>query len=177
MAYVMVAPEVTAAAATDLATIGSNLGAAHMVAEASTVALLPAAADEVSASIAHLFSRHAEDYQAMAGKAAAFHEQFAQHLTAAANSYAGAEAVNSALLRPLTPSARPVADGDLQWHINGFFNTVKDFVVSELEFIRTNPPLVVLNSLLQGLLTTVFQMLYLPFLIVLYLILYFPNGG
>ena len=47
-----------------------------MVAAAPTVALIPAAADEVSASIAHLFSQHAQDYQALAGQAAVFHEQF-----------------------------------------------------------------------------------------------------
>jgi len=64
-----------AAAAADLATIDSSLSAAHTAAAAPTFALVPAAADEVSASIAHLFSQHAEDYQALAGQAAAFHEQ------------------------------------------------------------------------------------------------------
>jgi hypothetical protein len=34
-----------------------------MVAAAPTVAVVPAAADEVSASIAHLFSQHAAGYQ------------------------------------------------------------------------------------------------------------------
>ena len=105
MSYVIAAPEMMTSAATDLATIGSNVSAAHMAAAPPTVALVPAAADQVSASIAHLFSQHAANYQALAGQAAAFHEQFVQHLTANAGSFAGAEAANTALLQPLTASA------------------------------------------------------------------------
>jgi hypothetical protein len=52
MSYVIAGPEIMTSAASDLATVGSNLGAAHMVAAAPTVAVVPAAADEVSASIA-----------------------------------------------------------------------------------------------------------------------------
>ncbi|MGA7055357.1 MAG: PE family protein, partial [Mycobacterium sp.] len=48
-------------AATDLANIGSTVNAAHMAAATPTVAVIPAAADEVSSSIAHLFSQHAQD--------------------------------------------------------------------------------------------------------------------
>jgi len=57
-----------ATAATDLATIGSTLGAAHTQAAAPTLAVMPAAADEVSAGVAQLFSRHAQDYHALAGR-------------------------------------------------------------------------------------------------------------
>jgi hypothetical protein len=100
MSYVIAAPEMMTSAATDLATIGSDLTAAHTAAATSTVALVPAAADEVSASIAHVFSQHAAGYQALAGKAAAFHEQFVQTLKTSAGSYAGAEAAAAASLRP-----------------------------------------------------------------------------
>jgi hypothetical protein len=86
-------------AASDLATIGSNVSAAHMVAAARTTAVIPAAADEVSASIAHLFSQHAASYQALAGRAAAFQEQFAQHLSAGAFSYTDVEAALAAFLQ------------------------------------------------------------------------------
>ncbi len=103
MSYVTAAPEMLAAAA-DLATIDSSLSAAHTAAAAPTFALVPAAADEVSASIAHLFSQHAEDYQALAGQAAAFHEQFIQHLNASARSYASTEAANTSSLRSLNAS-------------------------------------------------------------------------
>jgi hypothetical protein len=57
MSYVIAAREMMTAAAADLATIGSDLSMAHAAAAVPTVALVPAAADEVSAGIAHLFSR------------------------------------------------------------------------------------------------------------------------
>lgn len=105
MSYVLAAPEMIATAATDVAAVGSTLSAEHVAAAASTVTLLPAAADEVSVSIAHLFSRYAQDYQSLAGQAAAFHEQFVQHLNASAGSYASTEAANAASLQHLTASA------------------------------------------------------------------------
>jgi hypothetical protein len=97
---VIATPELMEEAARDLATIGSTVSAAHMAAGAPTVAVMPAAADEVSASIAHLFSLHAQDYQGLAGQAAAFHEQFLQHLTASAGSYASTEAAAASSLQP-----------------------------------------------------------------------------
>jgi hypothetical protein len=110
MSAVIATPELMAQAATDLASIGSTVNAAHMTAAPPTLSVLPAAADEVSARIAHLFSGYAQKYQGLAGKAAAFQEQFVQHLTAGAVSYASAEAVNVAsLLKPLTAVATPVA--------------------------------------------------------------------
>jgi PE family len=100
MAYVIAAPEMMTAAATDSATIASNVSAAHLVAAAPTGAVIPAAADEVSAGIAHLFSQHAQGYQALAGKAAAFHDQFVATLRASAGSFAATEAASAAALRP-----------------------------------------------------------------------------
>ena len=109
MSLVTAAPELMTVAATDLANIGSTISAAHLVAATPTVAVIPAAADEVSSGIAHLFSQHAQDYQALAGQAAAFHEQFVQHLTSSAGSYASAEAASAKLLQPLAGSAASVA--------------------------------------------------------------------
>jgi PE family protein len=80
-----------------------------MAAAAPTVAVIPAAADEVSASIAHLFSNHAQDYQALAGQAAAFQQQFVQHLNAAAGSYAATEAANAVSLPHLNASVGSAA--------------------------------------------------------------------
>jgi len=108
MSYVIAAPEIMTAAAADLETLGSTLSAAHQAAAPSTLAVIPAAADEVSASIAHLFSAHAHDYQALAGRAAVSYEQFVQHLTASARSFASAEAANVALLQPLAASATSI---------------------------------------------------------------------
>jgi hypothetical protein len=98
MSAVIAVPELMAEAATDLATIGSDLRAAHMTAAPPTVALQPAAADEVSASIAHLFSGYGQEYQKLAGEQAASHEQFVQRLNASAAAYASAEATNVSLL-------------------------------------------------------------------------------
>jgi hypothetical protein len=105
MSFVIAAPELMTSAATDLATMGSNVSAAHMAAAPPTVALVPAASDEVSASIAHLFSRHAQDYQGLAGQAAAFHEQYVQHLNASTRSYATTEVANVASLQLLNASS------------------------------------------------------------------------
>jgi hypothetical protein len=98
MSYMIAAPEMMTSAATDWATIGSDLSAAHQMAATPTVGLVPAAADEVSASIAHVFSQHAAGYQALAGQAAAFHAQFVHNLTASAASYTSADAASATTL-------------------------------------------------------------------------------
>jgi hypothetical protein len=126
MSYVIVAPETMAATATDLTGIGSALSEAHMAAAPSTVGLVPAAADEVSAGVAHVFSRYAEDFQGLAGRAAVFHEQFVGHLIAGAGSYARAEAANaSSLLHPLAASAGSIggAIGTFWDQLVSSFNT------------------------------------------------------
>jgi hypothetical protein len=109
MSYVIAAPEMMTSAASDLATIGSDVSAAHLAAATPTVSLIPAAADEVSAAVTHLFSQHAANYQALAGQAAAFQQQFVQHLTASASSFAHAEAANTALFHRVTAAqANPI---------------------------------------------------------------------
>ncbi|WP_139802022.1 PE family protein, partial [Mycobacterium angelicum] len=85
------------AATTDFAGIGSAVDAAAHAASASTTELLAAAADEVSSGIAALFSAHGRQFQALNAQAAAFHDQFIRTLAASANSYATAEATNTAL--------------------------------------------------------------------------------
>jgi hypothetical protein len=101
MSYVIAAPEMMTSAAADLAAIGSNVSAAHMVAAAPTVAVVPAAADEVSAAIASVFANHAQAFQGLAGKAAAFNDQFVQTLKSGGAAYAQTEATSAAGLRSL----------------------------------------------------------------------------
>ena len=60
MAYVIAAPEMVTAAASDMATIGSDLRVANAAAAAPTTGILVAGADEVSAAIASLFSGHGQ---------------------------------------------------------------------------------------------------------------------
>ncbi|OBI86637.1 PE family protein [Mycobacterium sp. 1245805.9] len=102
MSAVIAVPELMDQAAMDLATIGDTLNAAHLTAAAATTQVLPAAADEVSAGIAHLFPGYGQEYQELAGEAAASYEQFAQHLTASAGVYAGAEDAIAAFFQDFT---------------------------------------------------------------------------
>jgi hypothetical protein len=136
MSYVIAAPEMMTSAATDLATIASNVSAAHMVAAARTTSVIPAAADQVSASIAHLFSQHAASYQALAGQAAAFQEQFAQHLSAGAFSYAGIEAKLASLLQNLQelPAFANALISDIAAHPGAFLITavIGGFIIGYL---------------------------------------------
>lgn len=55
MSFVIAAPEVMAAAATDLANIGSSISAASAAAAGPTMGILAAGADEVSVAISALF--------------------------------------------------------------------------------------------------------------------------
>jgi hypothetical protein len=104
MSYVIAAPEMMTAAATDLANIGSTIRAANAAAAAPTTGIVVAAEDEVSAAIAALFSGHGRAYQTLSAQAAASHDQFVQALTAGAGSYVSAEAANVAAVM-----ANPVA--------------------------------------------------------------------
>ena len=124
MSDVTAVPEAIAAAATDVAAVGSTVDAAHMAAAAPTVAVVPAAADEVSAGIANLFSGFAKEYQALAGQASAFQQQFVQHLHATAGSYSAAESVNAAsLLQGFEAAINGIAaaPGQLLNEVNGMF--------------------------------------------------------
>ncbi len=96
MTSLIATPDLIAAAATDVAGIGSTLEAAHAAAVAPTTGILAAAHDEVSTQIAAVFSRYAGEYQRLFRDAAAFHATFAEALDAAAAAYAGTESANAA---------------------------------------------------------------------------------
>ena len=68
MSFVIAAPEFVAAAASDLANIGSTINAANAAAMVPTSGVLAAGADEVSAAIAGLFGAHAQAYQALSAQ-------------------------------------------------------------------------------------------------------------
>lgn len=95
MSYVFATPEWVAAAATDLASIGSSINAASSAAAMPTSAVMAAGADDVSVVIAALFGAHAQAYQQLSAQAALFHQQFVQLMTAGASQYATAEAANA----------------------------------------------------------------------------------
>ncbi len=112
MSFVIAAPEMMTAAASDLAGIQSALSEANAAATARTTAVLAVGADEVSAAIAALFSAHGQAYQVLSAQAAAFHDQFVRTLAAGAASYASAEAANASPLQALQALAifSPVKD-------------------------------------------------------------------
>ena len=105
MSFVTTQPEALAAAAGKLQGIGSTLSAQNAAAAAPTTGVITAAADEVSTGIAHLFSQHAANYQALATQAAAFNDQFVQRLTAGAFSYASIEAAIASFLQGVNVNA------------------------------------------------------------------------
>src|ERR1700758_539536 len=95
MSFVIATPEYVAAAASELANIGSTISAANATAAFPTTEVVAAGADEVSASVATLFGAHAQAYQALSAQAATFHNQFVQLMNGGAASYAGTEAANA----------------------------------------------------------------------------------
>ncbi len=98
MSFVIVNPDVVAAAATDLANIGATISDANAAAAALTTEFVPAAGDEISAAIAGLFGTYAQDYHALAAQAAAFHARFMQAVNASAGSYLAAESAGATAL-------------------------------------------------------------------------------
>jgi hypothetical protein len=101
-------PQVIGSAATDVAAIGTTINDATAAAAGRTTGVAAAAADEISGSIANLFNAYAQEWQAVIGRAAAFHSDFAETLAAGANAYANAEAAGSAALAAPAAADPPV---------------------------------------------------------------------
>ncbi|HWF68768.1 MAG TPA: PE family protein [Mycobacterium sp.] len=95
MSFVTTQPEALSAAAGDLQGIGADVAAQNAAAASPTTAVVPAAADEVSALTAAQFTAHAQLYQAVSAQAAAIHEMFVNTLSTSAGSYAATEAANA----------------------------------------------------------------------------------
>ncbi|ORW04805.1 PE family protein [Mycobacterium kyorinense] len=95
MSFVTTQPEMLSAAAGNLQAIGAGLTAQNQAAAAPTTAVLPAAADEVSALTAAQFAAHAQLYQAVSAQASAVHQMFVSTLGVSAGSYAATEAANA----------------------------------------------------------------------------------
>lgn len=111
MSFVQATPEFVAAAATDLARIGSTISSANTAALGPTSGVLAPGADEVSASIAALFDAHSQVYQALSAQAAAFHSQFVQLMNGGALQYAVTEAANTTPLQSAAGHPRPGRPG------------------------------------------------------------------
>jgi hypothetical protein len=117
MSYVIAAPDMLAAAAADVAGIGSSLCEANGAAAASTTSVVAAGSDEVSAAIASVFSGHGKAFHGLTALAAARHAQFAQALHAGAGAYASAEAANAV---PLQTPAQNLPGPNAAVSVGGF---------------------------------------------------------
>ncbi|WP_454561003.1 PPE family protein, SVP subgroup [Mycobacterium haemophilum] len=95
MSFLKAIPEELAAAATQLATIGSSLTAENAGAAAPTTTIAPATADEVSALQAGIFATYGTLYQQLAAEAQAIQEQFVNTLGLSASTYGTTEAANA----------------------------------------------------------------------------------
>ncbi|MCV7078849.1 PPE family protein, SVP subgroup [Mycobacterium szulgai] len=96
MSFLTTQPEELAAAAGKLDTVGAALDAQNVAAAAPTTGVTPAAADEVSALQASLFTAYGTLYQQVSAQAAAAYQMFVNTLQTSAGTYADTEAANSA---------------------------------------------------------------------------------
>ncbi|OBK49864.1 PPE family protein, SVP subgroup [Mycobacterium kubicae] len=104
MSFLTTQPEELAAAAGKLEAVGSVLAAQNAAALApTTTAVVPAAADEVSALQASLFTAYGTLYQQVSGEAAALYDSFVNTLGVSAGTYQATEAANS------SAAASPIA--------------------------------------------------------------------
>jgi hypothetical protein len=95
MSSLSIAPDVVAEASGTLGKLGSALRSANAAAASRTTAIAAPAADEVSTAITAVFGAHAQQFQALNAKAAAFNDEFANLLSGGAAQYVSAEVANA----------------------------------------------------------------------------------
>ena len=111
MSLLSLTPASVASATGNLAKLGSELRAANTAAASQTTAIAAPAADEVSVAITELFGTHAQEFQILSAKAAAFHEGFVNLLNGGAAQYVSTEVANATqtLVNAFAGSGRAVA--------------------------------------------------------------------
>jgi hypothetical protein len=95
MSFLTALPEALQAAAAQISGLGSSFEAQSTSVAAPTTALAPAAADEVSALQAGIFSSYGTLYQQISAQATAIQQQIASTLGLNGGSYSNAEATNA----------------------------------------------------------------------------------
>ncbi len=100
MSFLTTNPEALSYAAGKLQTLGAAMAAESAAAAGPTTGVAPAAADEVSALQAAIFSAYGDLYQSVNAQAATIHQQVVNTLGTSAGSYATTEAANSAAALP-----------------------------------------------------------------------------
>lgn len=93
--HLSVLPEFVNAASANLQTMGSQLRAANALAATHTTAIVAPAADEISTAVTSLFGAHAQQFQSLSARAAAYHDNFVSLLDGGAARYLSAEAANA----------------------------------------------------------------------------------
>lgn len=111
MSYLVTTPDWVAAAAEDLAGIGSSLRTATTAATMPTTGIAAAAADEVSAAIAQAFGGFGQEFQAVSAQVSSYHADFLRLLNGSAAAYVSAEMANAAAVLGNAPSAAPAVPG------------------------------------------------------------------
>lgn len=101
MSWFVAGPEAVAAAANNLADIGSTISEANGSAATHTAEMPAAAADQVSAAVATFWGAHAQGYQEISAQMASFHDKFVQALASGGALYAATEAAAAAPLQNL----------------------------------------------------------------------------
>jgi PE family len=99
MAFVTTQPEALAASAGTLQGVGAAVNAGNEAAAGPITAVVPPAADRVSALLAVQFAAHAQMYQAVSAQGAAVHQQFVDALAVSSGSYEATEAANAVAAR------------------------------------------------------------------------------
>jgi PE family/PPE-SVP subfamily C-terminal region len=100
MSFLTTIPEELLAAAAQLEGVGSSLAAQNAGAAAPTTSVAPAAADQVSAIQAAVFSTYGTMYQQIAAQAQEIQQQFVQTLGLSSGTYSATEAANAADATP-----------------------------------------------------------------------------
>ncbi|MDT5147768.1 MAG: hypothetical protein QOC58_2413 [Mycobacterium sp.] len=103
--YVIAAPEALTVASGNLTGTGEALKGAAAAAAPSTTGIVAAAGDEVSAAISNLFGSYAQEFQTLTAQATLFHSHFERAVSAAAATYAAAEAANASAVQTLAQQA------------------------------------------------------------------------
>ena len=101
MSFLTAIPEELLAAAAQLEGIGNSLTAQNAGAAAPTTAIAPAAADQVSALQAGIFSAYGGLYQQIAAEAQAMQQQFVSTLGLSSGTYSQTEAANAVATTPV----------------------------------------------------------------------------
>ncbi len=97
MSFLIAQPDSLVAATSDIEALGAAIRDATAASAGPTTKLMTMAADEVSAAVVAVFSKHAQLYQEISNQAATLHDEFVRSLSAAASAYVTAEAVNATL--------------------------------------------------------------------------------